>query len=255
LPIDRAADTPLVQARSLELTYPDGTRALAGIDFTLRRGEVVALIGPSGAGKSTLLRCINGLLRPTAGEVLFDGTSVHSSPARARLVRTRCAMVFQNFGLVPRLSAVTNVLLGQAGRLPWWRGVLFLFRDAERQAALYSLRRVGILEQWAKRSTELSGGQQQRVAIARALHQQPQVLLADEPVSSLDPTTARTVMDHAVRLCREDGIAMVVNLHDVALARAYADRVVALRQGLVLYDGPASGLDEDLLVRVYESTA
>jgi phosphonate transport system ATP-binding protein len=161
-------------------------------------------------------------------------------------------MVFQNFGLVPRLSALTNVLIGSSGRIPTLRGAIYFFTDDERQGALRQLQRVGILEQWARRPAQLSGGQQQRVAIARALFQEPAVLLADEPVSSLDPATARGVMQHAVQLCRDDGIAMVVNLHDVALARAYADRAVALREGLVVYQGSTDGLSEAVLADVYE---
>jgi phosphonate transport system ATP-binding protein len=222
------------------------------VDFRVARGEVVALIGPSGAGKSTLLRCIGGQMKPTAGEVQFEGEAVYSSEGHARHVRRRCAMVFQSFGLVPRLSALTNVLIGCAGRIPVYRGAFFYFTEREKQSALHALRRVGLLEQWSRRPTQMSGGQQQRVAIARALFQEPEVLLADEPVSSLDPATARGVMEHAVQLCRADGIAMVVNLHDVNLARAYADRVVALRDGRVVYEGDADGLSGEVLAAVYE---
>lgn len=222
------------------------------MDFRVGAGEVIALIGPSGAGKSTLLRCIGGQLKPTAGDVQFEGTPVYSNEQHAREVRRRCAMVFQSFGLVPRLSALTNVLIGGAGRIPIYRGAFFYFTDGEKQSALRALRRVGLLEQWSRRPTQLSGGQQQRVAIARALFQEPAVLLADEPVSSLDPATARGVMEHAVQLCRADGIAMVVNLHDVSLARVYADRVVALRDGRVIYEGDADGLSEEVLAAIYE---
>jgi phosphonate transport system ATP-binding protein len=222
------------------------------VDFSVTAGEVIALIGPSGAGKSTLLRCIGGQLKPTNGAVQFESTDVYANETQSRRVRRRCAMVFQNFGLVPRLSALTNVLIGGAGRIPAVRGAFYYFTDGERQDALRALERVGLLEQWARRPAQLSGGQQQRVAIARALFQEPAVLLADEPVSSLDPATARSVMDHAVRLCRADGIAMVVNLHDVSLARAYADRVVALRDGHVVYVGDPASLSADVLAEVYE---
>jgi phosphonate transport system ATP-binding protein len=146
---------------------------------------------------------------------------------------------------------LTNVLIGRAGQVPTWRGLAFYFTAEERQLALHALNRVEILEQWAKRPSELSGGQQQRVAIARALTQQPAVLLADEPVSSLDPATARVVMDYAVRICREDRIAMVANLHTVNLARIYADRVVAFDAGRVVYNGPPGGLTDSLLAAVY----
>jgi phosphonate transport system ATP-binding protein len=241
----------LIEVRGLFLSYPDGTRALRGVDLRVARGEVVALIGSSGAGKSTLLRCINGLLRPTAGRVIYKGDSVHSSPGHSRLVRREMGMIFQQFGLIPRLSALTNVLVGRAGQLPALRALAYRFSDAERQLALGALQRVGILEQWAKRPRELSGGQQQRVAIARALCQQPDVLLADEPVSSLDPTTARSVLDHAVRICREEGIAMVANLHDVAMARTYGDRIIGLKDGVVVFDGRPSELGEDALLLIY----
>lgn len=243
--------TPVFQTRNLSLTYPDGTRALSGVDFQIMPGEVVAVIGRSGAGKSTLLRCLNGLLTPTAGEVLFRGKPVHSSKAHARMVRRDVGMIFQNFGLVPRVSVLTNVLIGRAGQIPQWRGFLFHFTDEEKQLGLRALQRVEILDQWQKRPVELSGGQQQRVAIARALCQEPAVLLADEPVSSLDPATARVVLNYAVRICREEGIAMVANLHSVALAREYADRVVAFRDGKTAFEGTPAELSDARLQEVY----
>ena len=252
----RSGPVPLLEARGLSLTYPargqaDPVAALSGVDFSIAPGEVVAVIGKSGAGKSTLLRCLNGLLTPTAGQVLFRGADVHGSPKQVRAVRRQLGMIFQNFGLVPRLNILTNVLIGRAGQLPTWRGLCFWFTEAERQLALKALARVEILEQWARRPSELSGGQQQRVAIARALTQQPAALLADEPVSSLDPATARVVLDHAVRVCREDRIAMVANLHTVALARAYADRIVAFHSGRQVFNGPPAALSEATLREVY----
>jgi phosphonate transport system ATP-binding protein len=254
--VPEPAGVVLFTTKGLGLTFPGKpgvapVAALHDVDFTLRAGEVVAVIGPSGAGKSTLLRCLNGLLTPTTGSVLFRGEEVHSSPEHARRVRSSVGMIFQHFGLVPRLNVLTNVLLGRAGQLPVARGAVYWFTEAERQTALAALERVGILDQWAKRPRELSGGQQQRVAIARALCQQPLVLLADEPVSALDPATARVVLDHAVRICREDGIAMVANLHSVALAKAYADRVVAFKGGMQVFDGPPADLSESVLANVY----
>jgi len=245
------SDGAVLRTEGLCLTYPDGTQALRDVAFSVNPGEVVAVIGASGAGKSTLLRCLNGLLTPTAGRVLFRGRDVHASPAQTRSVRREVGMIFQSFGLVPRVSVLVNVLLGLAGQVPTWRGLACYFTDAERQNALRALSRVGILEQWQKRPADLSGGQQQRVAIARALCQQPWVLLADEPVSSLDPATARIVMDYAVRICREDGIALIANLHTVALARAYADRIVAFVEGRVVFDGPPGDLAPAVLERVY----
>jgi phosphonate transport system ATP-binding protein len=226
-------------------------RALTGVNFQAAPGEVVAVIGRSGAGKSTLLRCLNGLLRASAGEVRFQGEPVQVSAARARHVRRHTGMIFQSFGLVPRVSVLGNVLIGRAGQVPTWRGLAFRFSDTERQLALRSLQRVEILDQWRKKPSELSGGQQQRVAIARALCQEPALLLADEPVSSLDPATARIVLDYAVQICREDGIAMVANLHSVALAKDYADRIVAFRDGHVVFEGVPAELTETLLKEVY----
>jgi phosphonate transport system ATP-binding protein len=242
---------PLIETRTLCYTYPGGTRALNNVDFSVRRGEVVAVIGRSGAGKSTLLRCLNGLLRPSSGEVLFDGAPIHASAVQSRAVRRRIGMIFQNFALVPRVSVLSNVLFGRAGQIEPWRGFFYLFTDAERQQALRALSRVEILDQWAKRPSELSGGQQQRVAIARALAQQPLALLADEPVASLDPATARTVLDYAVGICRADGIAMVANLHSVALARRYSDRIVAFHSGEVVFEGKPEALSEATLRDVY----
>ncbi len=247
----RTETAPVVETRKLGLTYPGGMRALESVDFSVAPGEVVAVIGKSGAGKSTLLRCLNGLLTPTDGEVLFQGEPVQASAARARHVRRHTGMIFQSFGLVPRVSVLGNVLIGRAGQVPAWRGLCFRFSDAERQLALRSLQRVEILDQWRKKPSELSGGQQQRVAIARALCQEPAVLLADEPVSSLDPATARIVLDYAVQICREDGIAMVANLHSVALAKEYADRIVAFRAGRVVFEGVPAELTEPLLKEVY----
>jgi phosphonate transport system ATP-binding protein len=243
--------TPVFETRKLCLTYPDGTQALRDVDYSIDAGEVVAVIGKSGAGKSTLLRCLNGLLTPTKGEVLFRGTPVHSSKTHARMVRRDVGMIFQNFGLVPRVSVLTNVLIGRAGQVPGWRGLLFWFTPDEKQLGLWALKRVEILDQWQKRPRDLSGGQQQRVAIARALCQQPAVLLADEPVSSLDPATARVVLDYAVRICREEGIAMVANLHSVALAREYGDRIVAFRDGRVVFEGAPTELTDQMLQEVY----
>ncbi|MCC7476813.1 phosphonate ABC transporter ATP-binding protein [bacterium] len=242
---------PLLAARGLTLTYPDGTQALRGLDFTLRPGEIVAVIGRSGAGKSTLLRCLNALLRPSGGVVELHGQDLNRSAASRRAAARQVAMIFQHFGLVPRVSALGNVLLGRCGQMPLWRGLLGIYSEQERQLALRALARTEILPQWKKRGSELSGGQQQRVAIARALCQQPLVLLADEPVSSLDPATARSVLEYCVSLCREDNIALVMNLHSVSLARAYAQRVVAMKDGLILFDGPAAGCTDELLKTVY----
>jgi phosphonate transport system ATP-binding protein len=242
---------PVFQTRGLGLTYPDGTRALSDVDFSISPGEVVAVIGRSGAGKSTLLRCLNGLLQPTDGSVQFRGREVHSSKEHARSVRQHVGMIFQSFGLVPRVSVLNNVLIGRAGQLPQWRGFLYRWTDSERQLGLRCLSRVEILDQWHKRPRDLSGGQQQRVAIARALCQQPAVLLADEPVSALDPATARVVLDHAVRICREDGIAMIANLHSVSLAKAYGDRIVAFREGRVFFEGTPAELTDSVLMEIY----
>jgi phosphonate transport system ATP-binding protein len=213
---------------------------------------MLAIIGSSGAGKSTFLRCINRLVEPTSGQVLVNGRDVtHIGGAEFRRLRVGIGMIFQQFNLVKRLSVLKNVLTGRLGYTPAATSWLHRFSPADLALAYDCLRRVGIEDKALARADTLSGGQQQRVAIARALAQQPQIMLADEPVASLDPETSRAVLDDLRRINREDGITTIVNLHQLEYAREYADRVVALRAGRVLFDGKPGDIDRDVYQAVY----
>jgi len=232
------------------------TRALDRVSLEVAAGEMVALIGPSGSGKSTLLRALAGLVTidPGAGVVLvFDERLQEGGRLtdRARNSRRRIGFIFQQFNLVGRLSLFTNVALGSLGRIGFWHGLFGRWPRETRIAAMTALARVGVADYAAQRANTLSGGQQQRGAIARTLVQQAQAILADEPVASLDPVSARRVLDILRELNRTDGMTVLVTLHQVDYALRYCDRVVALKSGRVIYDGPTSGLDHDTLVDVY----
>jgi len=232
------------------------SRALDGVSLRVARGEMVGLIGPSGAGKSTLLRAINGLAVLDGGEGAIEacGAVVQRAGRIADDVcrtRARIGMVFQQFNLVGRLSLFTNAALGLLGRTPFWRGLLGLWSVAERTAVMAALARVGVAEQAGQRASTLSGGQQQRGAIARALVQEAEIILADEPVASLDPVAARHVMDLLAELNRERGLTVVVSLHQVDYALRYCRRVVALKAGRVVFDGPSESLSAAQLGEIY----
>jgi phosphonate transport system ATP-binding protein len=231
-------------------------RALDAVSLQVRRGEMIALIGPSGSGKSTLLRSISGLhaIDPGAGRIEALGATIQADgriSRRVRQARARIGFVFQQFNLVGRLSLFTNVALGSLGRIGFLRGLLGLWPAQTKTATMAALARVGVAEQAGQRANTLSGGQQQRGAIARALVQEAQVLLADEPVASLDPVAARRVMETLRDLNRADGLTVVVTLHQVDYALRYCERVVALKAGRLVYDGPAAGLDRARLVDIY----
>ncbi len=227
--------------------------ALRDVSLTFRPGEMTGVLGRSGAGKSTLVRCINALVTPASGSVEIDGRDLTRLGAKAlRERRAGIGMVFQQFGLVPRTTALTNVLLGTIGQRPAWRNAIGFFDARERAAALKALEAVELAGFGSRRVEQLSGGQRQRVAIARALVQRPAVLLADEPVSSLDPVTARGILELLARIHREDARRVtIVNLHDVELALAYCDRIVGLRDGRVVFDGPPSEVDVDVRRKIY----
>ena len=248
--------------------YNAGSPVLTDINFTVGKGEMVALIGASGSGKSTLIRTIAGLVpidatranaKSPAGQVRIFGTSMQTAgriSGVAGKLRARVGVVFQQFNLVPRLPVLTNVCLGLLGRLPTWRGTLGWFSRSERQQAMAALARVGIADHALKRGSELSGGQQQRAAIARTLVQGAEILLADEPIASLDPSSARRVMDILAEVNRKDGITVVVSLHQVEYALSYCPRTIALRGGRIVYDGPSAALTPAFLSELYgaEST-
>ena len=245
-----------LEIRDLVKVYPRGARALDSISLDIRKGEFVVLIGLSGSGKSTLLRCINRLVEPTSGRVIFEGTDVTLVNGRdLRQIRRRIGMIFQQFNLVRRSSVFANVLAGRLGYRSSWRTVASRPSREDVALAFENLERVGILEKAYARADALSGGQQQRVGIARALMQQPQLMLADEPVASLDPATSHSVMKYLEEINKTDGITVVCSLHFLSLARRYATRVIALKDGKVAFDGKPADIDEERFKEIYGQEA
>lgn len=213
----------------------------------------MAVIGLSGAGKSTLIRTINRMHDITEGTLTVDGTNVMELQGKQlRTFRRKIGMIFQSFNLITRTTVIKNVLTAFVPELPWWRALLGIFTKEEKIAALESLDKMGILDKAFVRADQLSGGQQQRVALARTLAQNPQIILADEPVASLDPITARQVMDDFQRINQDMNITVIINIHHVELALQYASRVVGIREGKIVYDGPASQVDQDILDSIYQ---
>lgn len=256
----------ILEIKGLHQSYSAAAPVLRDISFRLERGEFVGVIGLSGAGKSTLLRCINRLIDATSGEILVppelltgesNGTPVDVlklGAADLRALRRKVGMIFQQFNIVKRLSVIDNVLSGGLGYQPVLSSMLRIFSHEEKRRALVNLKRVGLLEHAYKRADELSGGEQQRVAIARTLMQEPAIILADEPVSSLDPNLSRVVLDILKRVCREDGITAVVSLHTLELTREYADRVIGLKRGQIVFDGPTETMTGAVVDSVYQRT-
>jgi phosphonate transport system ATP-binding protein len=246
----------MITARNLRVVFSNGHEALKDVSLEVQRGEFVCIIGRSGAGKSTLLRCLNGMLAPTEGTVAVDGTRVDgaSRDERRRLQR-RVGFIFQEFNLVERLSVMSNVLAGRLGHRPTWSSGLHWFSREDREIALRSLERVNLAHKGFQRASSLSGGEKQRVAVARALTQEPLALLADEPVASLDPELAWSVMADLQRTARESEITTLINIHDVNLARAFADRVIGIANGQVIFDGPPDALSEESMIRIYKGSA
>ncbi|MDD9902008.1 MAG: phosphonate ABC transporter ATP-binding protein [Rhodospirillaceae bacterium] len=243
----------MLKLDNLVKQYPTGDRALKGVDLEVPEGQVMALIGPSGAGKSTLIRCVNRLVEPTSGHVyLADGEEITGLGAWGlRKARRRMGMIFQEYALVERLSVMENVLSGRLGYVGFWRSYLRKYPQADVDEAFRLLERVGLDHMVDKRADELSGGQRQRVGIARALIQDPQLLLVDEPTASLDPKTSRQIMRLICELCEERKLAAVINIHDVMLAQMFAQRIVGLKLGEMVYDGPPDGLTPDVLTEIY----
>lgn len=233
-------------------TYPNGYQALKDINLTIEQGEFVAIIGLSGAGKSTLIRTINRMHDITDGTLTVDGVNVMElKGARLRQFRRNIGMIFQSFNLVTRTTVIKNVLTSRVPELPFWRALLGAYPKKDKLEALEALDKVGILDKAFVRADQLSGGQQQRVALARTLAQNPKIILADEPVASLDPVTAKQVMDDFRRINREMNISVLINIHHVDLALQYADRVIGIKAGEVVYDGPTSEVNEAVLAEVY----
>lgn len=246
----------LVSVKDLVKIYPTGTRALDGVSLDFHKGEFVVLIGLSGSGKSTLLRCINRLVDPTSGTVIFDGSDVtRASGAELRRIRRRIGMIFQQFNLVKRSSVFTNVLAGRLGYRSTWRTIVGRPTREDVVLAFENLGRVGIVEKAFGRADALSGGQQQRVGIARALMQRPELMLADEPVASLDPATSHSVMKYLEEINKKDGITVVCSLHFLSLARRYGTRVIALKGGQVAFDGKPADIDDRRFKEIYGEDA
>ena len=242
----------MLQLKNLTKTYKTGDQALKSMDLEVPMGQVLALIGPSGAGKSTMIRCINRLVEPSNGEVMLDGTDLAKLGAGAlRKARREMGMIFQEYALVERLTVMENILSGRLGYVGFWRSFLRRYPQSDVDEAFRLLDRVGLLHMADKRADELSGGQRQRVGICRALIQNPKLLLVDEPTASLDPKTSRQIMRLITELCRERGLAAIINIHDVALAQMFVPRVVGLRLGEIVFDGPPNGLTPEKLTEIY----
>ncbi|GIL13057.1 MAG: phosphonates import ATP-binding protein PhnC [Chloroflexota bacterium] len=241
---------------NLTKIYENGFKALSNINLEIPEGQFVAIIGLSGSGKSTLLRCINRLIDPTEGRIIWRGLDITAATDdELRQIRRRIGMIFQQFNLVKRSSVITNVMSGRLGYInPLFSLVNYVPR-AEHERALAALERVGIAEKAYQRASSLSGGQQQRVGIARALMQNPELMLADEPVASLDPATSHSVMKYLELLNKEDGITILCSLHFLSLARAYADRVIALKDGRLEFDGPPEQIDNERFRQIYGEDA
>ena len=232
--------------------YPNGTVGLKDVTLTIQDGEFVAIIGRSGAGKSTLLRAVNRMHDITEGTLTVEGVNVSTLKGKElRRFRRGIGMVFQSFNLVTRTTVIRNVLSACVPEMPFWRVLLGAFRKQDKITALESLDKVGILDKAYIRADQLSGGQQQRVALARTLAQNPKIILADEPVAALDPVTAKQVMQDFVRINKDMGISILLNIHHVELAIEYADRIIGIRAGQLVYDGPAKAVDQTVLNSIY----
>ena len=242
----------MLEIKQLVKKYNTGDLAINGVDLKVEKGQVMALIGPSGAGKSTLIRCVNRLENPTSGEIWLNGENiVKMRSGKLRRARRNMGMIFQEYALVERLTVMENVLSGRLGYVGFWRSFLRKFLQSDINAAFGLLEKVGLDTMVNKRADELSGGQRQRVGIARALIQKPDILLVDEPTASLDPKTSRQIMRLITELCEENQLAAIINIHDVALAQMYAERIVGLREGSIVYDGPPDDLKPDVLTEIY----
>ena len=242
----------MIEFTEASVVYPNGFRALDKVSLTIEDGEFVVVVGLSGAGKSTLLRAVNGLVPIVEGSVKVDGQEVvGASAAELRELRSNIGMIFQTFNLVNRATVMSNVMMGRLSKVPRWRSILGMWPSQDKELALQALERVGIIEKTYERASNLSGGQQQRVGIARALAQEPTVILADEPVASLDPVTSHMVMRDLQRINRELGITTLINLHFLDLARQYGKRLIGLRDGKLVYDGNINDVDDDQFRDIY----
>ena len=243
----------MIRFEDVSKVYPNGVVGLDHVNLTIEQGEFVGIIGLSGAGKSTLLRAINKMHDITDGKLTVNGSDVRAlSGKQLRTFRRGIGMIFQSFNLVSRTTVIKNVLTARVPEMPFWRVVLGLFKKEDKILALESLDKVGILDKAYIRADQLSGGQQQRVALTRTLAQEPKIILADEPVAALDPVTAKQVMQDFRRINQEMNISILINIHHVELALEYANRIIGIRAGQIVYDGPASQVTPEVLSSIYQ---
>ncbi len=243
----------MIEFCNVSKVYPNGVVGLNHINLTIEQGEFVGIIGLSGAGKSTLLRTINRMHDITEGKLTVDGLEVKNLKGRElRNFRRRIGMIFQSFNLVTRTTVIRNVLMAKVPEMPFWRVLLGVFKKEDKIEALEALDKVGILDKAYIRADQLSGGQQQRVALARTLAQNPKIILADEPVAALDPVTAKQVMNDFKRINEKMNISILINIHHVELALEYADRIIGIREGRIVYDGPSKEVTKEILNTIYE---
>lgn len=243
----------MIEFSNVSKVYPNGVVGLDDVNLTIEQGEFVGIIGLSGAGKSTLLRTINRMHDITSGTLTVDGQEVKNLKGKQlRKFRRNIGMIFQSFNLVTRTTVIRNVLMAKVPEMLFWRVLLGIFKKEDKLNALEALDKVGILDKAYIRADQLSGGQQQRVALARTLAQNPKIILADEPVAALDPVTAKQVMNDFKKINQEMNITILINIHHVELALAYADRIIGIRAGKIVYDGPSADVTEDVLNMIYE---
>ncbi|MBS4192556.1 phosphonate ABC transporter ATP-binding protein [Bacillus sp. FJAT-49705] len=248
--------TALLEVAHVSKKFGNDTKALSDVNFSVREGEFVSIIGPSGAGKSTLLRCINRMIDASSGEINFDNVNILSLNKRElKKTRTKIGMIFQHYNLVNRLTVIENTLHGRLGFKTTFAGMLGIYTEEEKQQAIKILNVLGLNEQIFKRSDQLSGGQKQRVGIARALIQNPRMLLCDEPIASLDPSSSKVIMDHLKNISVKMGITVLVNLHQVDVALKYSDTIIGINGGQVVYNGSPKNITPDDIHRIYGSEA
>lgn len=242
----------MIQFKEVTKTYPNGVSALRGVSLEIEQGDFVAIIGLSGAGKSTLLRTINQMIKISTGDLIVNDINVTSLKGKKlRRFRRKIGMVFQSFNLIKRTTVIKNVLAARVADMPFYKSMLGLYSRKDRMIALEALDKVGILEKAYTRADQLSGGQQQRVALARCLAQEPQIILADEPVASLDPLTSHQVMSDFVKVNNDLNITVIANMHHVDIATKYAKRIIGIKEGLIVFDGPSTEINDDILVQIY----
>lgn len=244
----------LLEVNHVSKQYKGGTKALSDVNFSIQKGEFVSIIGPSGAGKSTLLRCINRMIEPSEGSIIFDKVKIGDLNKKGlRELRSKIGMIFQHYNLVERLSVIENVLHGRLGYKSSIAGILGIYTEEEKEQAFKILQKLGLESEAYKRCDMLSGGQKQRVGIARALIQNPKLVLCDEPIASLDPNSSKIIMDHLKVINKEMGITCILNLHQVDVAMKYSDRIIGINSGKKVFYGKSSELTKEMIHKIYDS--